>query len=104
MANLKILPQTDGVLEIELDDADGNPISTGVVTMNVYSPKGSAVATGASFNHFSGNIWRADIDADWSEQGGKAVEGEYMAEITAVNAGVELVQRLRYIVRFEDLE
>lgn len=101
---LKILPQTDGVLSIQVDDADGNPLTTATVTMDVFSPKGSNVASNIPFNHYSGGVYRADIDADWSEQGGKAVEGEFMAEVVAINAGVTVTQRLRYIVRFEDLE
>lgn len=98
-----IAPNTDALLTITVKEA-GVPRDDATVTAKVYSPKGQVVANGVSLaaQGSGSGAYVLSIDNDWSVIGGKPVEGEYVAEITAVRGSFTSTNRFRYTVRFDD--
>lgn len=98
-----ITPQTDAELTITVKQG-GAPRDDAAVTANVYSPKGVRVATNAPLTPRGGGTgeYVLAIAATWSEAAGKALEGEFVAEVKAIRAGAQTVERFRYTVRFDD--
>lgn len=98
-----IPPNTDASLTIVVR-AGSSPLDGATVTAKVYSPKGQLVASGVSLTGLgSGSgAYVLEIAAAWSISGGKYVEGEYVAEISAQSGIYQATNRFRYTVRFND--
>jgi len=97
-----IEPQTDAILDITVKDAGALVTDATVTATGVWSPTGTQVASNVSMGHQGSGVYRLNIARAWSESAGKAVEGEFMAEIKAVRGGVERRRRFRYVVKFDD--
>jgi len=97
-----IEPQTDAILDITVKDAGALVTDATVTATGVWSPMGTQVASNVSMGHQGSGVYRLNIARAWSESAGKAVEGEFMAEIKAVRGGVERRRRFRYVVKFDD--
>jgi hypothetical protein len=80
------------------------PLDGATVTAKVFSPRGVVVANDVPLTGLgSGSgAYVLSITNTWSVSSGKYVEGEYVAEITAVSGSYTATNRFRYTVRFDD--
>lgn len=98
-----IEPQTDAILKITVKDTAGVAVTDAVATATaVYSPAGASVATNVTMPHQGAGVYHLSISRTWSDNSGKAIEGEFVAEIKVTRGGVERRRRFRYPVKFDD--
>lgn len=98
-----IEPQTDAILKITVKDTAGVVVTDAVATATVvYSPAGVSVASNVTMPHQGAGVYHLSISRAWSDNSGKAIEGEFVAEVKVTRGGVERRRRFRYPVKFDD--
>lgn len=98
-----IEPQTDATLRVTVKDSTGALVTDAtVIALVVYSPAGATAATNQAMSHQGAGVYQLSISRSWSDNSGKAIEGEFVVEIKITRAGTERRRRFRYVVHWDD--
>ena len=100
-----IRPLSDAELRIEVIGPTGSPVADAVVEADVYNPNGSKVAAAVPFTVLGAGKYALPVQAAWSDENaevptGRALLGEYLAQVKLVYAATQQVQQIRYYVKF----
>lgn len=99
----RLPPKTDASITVKLTDEADAFVNAATVTGAVYAPSAREIAVNQTLTAVgSGGLYKLAWDGDWTVYNGKVVRGEYLIEVTAVNAGVTRTERFRIPVEWGD--
>ena len=91
-------------MQASVKDQDGTLLNDATCIADVWTPTGTKVADDEPLTNNTDGTYTLSILPAWSDNSGEAIEGEFLAEVTATRSGSKRVRRFRYVVKFDDTD